>query len=76
MIFLNKGKVSKKIRRNEMKLFKNRCYNGGNHHKFEARYDSKLPATLKSCSFIAIEALKNKVYIKDVCVWCGKEIER
>ena len=62
-------------------IFKNRCYNGGNQHKFEARYDEdrSFPENITSARGMGdIEKLKNysKTYVKDVCVWCGKEIVR
>ena len=60
-------------------MFKNRCYNGGNKHKFEARYDEKDAgndiegkATVKEIRSLQFY----NIYVKDVCVWCGKEIKR
>ena len=59
-------------------LFKNRCYNGGKKHKLEPRYDEKP-------SGISIEGVSGfnprgilfyNLYVKDICVWCGKEIKR
>ena len=64
-------------------FFKNRCYNGGNHHKFEPRYDNQefMPtqyAKISADGEHMIRALKTyeKIYVKDVCVWCGKEIKK
>lgn len=45
-------------------MFDKKCINGGNKHKFEPRYDK------------VIEASFDKIYVRDVCVWCGKTIER
>ena len=63
---------------------KNRCYNGGNRHKFEARYEEqecKSGVELSDCSFRpSLNDLRKldilNVYIRDVCVWCGETIER
>ncbi len=68
-------------------FFEKRCTNGGNLHRFEPRYD-----VFKSRPYISntwglgasqayvdiIEASKEykSVYVKDLCVWCGKEIPR
>ena len=63
-------------------MFKNRCYNGGNHHNFQARWDERPNERLKSleCERTTMEALKTaliyKQYIRDICTWCGKVIER
>ena len=61
-------------------LFKNRCYNGGNQHNFEERYDEKeaFPDNILRVRGMSPESLKlkTKTYIKDVCVWCGKEIRK
>jgi len=66
---------------------KNRCYNGGELHKFEARYDvKKTPVTLSdnvlnSCFVTAIpEMIRNNIetdnkYRYDICVWCGKVVK-
>lgn len=65
-----------------MSLFlKNRCYNGGNKHNFQARYDeesliggfSKLNTTWTPEEIRSL--LFKNVYIKDICIWCGKEIK-
>jgi hypothetical protein len=69
-------------------LFKsNRCVDGGKEHKFEPRYDEKIqPQTVKIngesispndvIKIVDSYAIKDKKYVKDVCVWCGKEIKR
>lgn len=48
--------------------------------KFQARYDAKLPSALQAISVTlpieAIYAMKDRVYIRDVCTRCGKTIER
>lgn len=67
-----------------MMFFKSRCYNGGNKHDFKPRYDEQPLATLSLDSLQGtsdqIRAFRelyiHKVYIKDVCVWCGLEIIR
>ena len=60
-------------------LIENRCYKGGNQHNFEGRYDEKeaFPDNLNVRGMSpASFKLKTKTYIKDVCVWCGKEIKK
>ena len=63
-----------------MKLFKSRCYNGGQKHKFEPRYDEvqtngeiearrMSPKDYRSLMF-------HNVYLVDICVWCGKRVNR
>ena len=60
---------------------KDRCYNGGNKHKFEARY-TEIPSgnQISNAHGYTISELKKLMvtltYVKDVCVWCGKSIER
>ena len=62
-------------------MFRNKCYKGGNKHCFEPRYD-EVPHKTKS--FEAQRATPEQikrllvytVYVRDVCVWCGKTIER
>ena len=69
-------------RREIISIFRNsRCYNGGSQHKFEPRFDEKP-------SGIGVTKLKNmwsedirslliiNVYIHDICVWCGKTVEK
>jgi len=61
---------------------KDRCYNGGNRHNFQPRYEETPNIVLKSTNVrnMSPEQIKSilyqKVYIKDICVWCGKEIKR
>lgn len=45
---------------------------------FVPRYDSRLPASIEASwlSIAALEALKTKVYVGDVCTSCGKTIKR
>jgi len=54
----------------------NKCYNGGNKHNFEARYDEVPRKGQMSGESIAAYDLRAllyyKVYIKDICTWCGK----
>ena len=69
-------------------LFKsNKCCNGGTEHNFQPRYDRKSvqsPLNVNNWGFDSydleriLDASKNTEtkYIKDVCVWCGKEIPR
>lgn len=62
-----------------MKIFKSRCYNGGNQHKFSPRYD-EVPndCHIKGSSYYSNlrSILYYNVYVKDVCEWCGKEIKK
>jgi len=63
-----------------MILFKSRCYNGGNQHKFSPRYD-EVPheGHIKINSWDTDDFRKffyYNVYVKDVCEWCGKEIKK
>ena len=59
---------------------KHRCCNGGKLHKFEARYDEKEIISSMKMSRITPEDARRltiyEIYVKDVCVWCGKEIKR
>lgn len=69
-------------------LFKsNRCVDGGNCHNFQPRYDTKsepMKINVEGYGFDSydykriLDASRNNesVYIKDVCVWRGKEIKR
>lgn len=51
-------------------------------HKFEPRYDLGEPDTSRFVSFKAksttefFDGLKSKTYVRDVCVKCGKAIDR
>ena len=57
----------------------NKCLKG--IHKFHPRYD-EVPSgyELESASWCSAEAIRSlmirNVYIKDVCVRCGKEIKK
>lgn len=58
-----------------------RCPNGWfGFHRFEPRYDTKIPQTLLETGFEGtahtIEKVKDKTYVRDVCVHCGETIER
>ena len=67
---------------------KNRCYNGGNLHKFEARYSEKSEPCKIGCvefnqipffemsKVIESNTKKEKKYEHDICVWCGKIIKK
>jgi len=75
-----------------MKLFPSRCYNGGQQHRFEARYSGdsqgRWGADQTNALFWAdsddakvklAQALNNKTarqYQGDVCVWCGKVVNQ
>ena len=60
---------------------KDKCYNGGKRHKFEPRYD-EVPRKVQSfeADWITSSQMRSllvyTVYVRDVCVWCGKTIER
>jgi len=59
-----------------------KCYNGGKKHKFKPRYDENPSGfNYNHIRFDGItDELRNllviQVYIKDICVWCGKEIKK
>ena len=59
-----------------------KCYQGGDQHKFEPRYDEQPIKSVGDCSFkhCSVEEARSfffyKVYLYDICVWCGKKIER
>lgn len=62
-----------------MTFFKSRCYNGGNKHKFLARYDEiPHPRSIKTSGHISSEKMRNLLYYQkylfDICEWCGKKI--
>lgn len=64
-------------------MFKKYCFEGGNCHNFQPRYEEArfLPNNLESidnASSAIIDSFKeyHKIHIRDVCVYCGKEIER
>ncbi len=50
-----------------------------NQHQFEARYDIKMPGPAITPECVTAEvatALKETIYVRDVCITCGKTIER
>ena len=63
----------------------NRCYNGGNKHNFEARYDEK-PVDNLSIKRITGATTRDmydirkltiyQEYLFDICTWCGEKIKR
>ena len=56
-----------------------KCYNGGLKHNFKPRYDEKPSGYELSGRMAASEARKMmivEVYVKDICIWCGKEINK
>ena len=60
---------------------KDRCYNGGNRHKFKARYEEKpIPHKQFEMEGTSMSALRKLLiidsYVRDICVWCGKTIEK
>lgn len=46
-------------------------------HKFEPRYDYKLPDGLKLEKFDigVLDACRSKTYIHDICIKCGKTVK-
>lgn len=47
--------------------------------KWEGRYDTRFPPNLESMKgggASHIEALKERIYVRDICVRCGRTIER
>ena len=71
-----------RVRRVNKIFKKSRCYNGGNRHKFESRYDEEPNVEIiHQASRIRVggdirEVLVLNKYVKDVCIWCGKEIKK
>jgi hypothetical protein len=66
-----------------MTFFKSRCYNGGNKHRFEARYTEESWPTVKTLpggdyglgemeSIITASRHTVLTYHNDICIWCGK----
>lgn len=48
-------------------------------HKFEGRYSKAFPKEkfeMDGGSILALEALKNVTYERDICIRCGHTIER
>lgn len=61
---------------------RDKCYQGGNKHNFEARYDEE-PAgdiEIEGGSSGQMDSIKKmctkRKYVKDICTWCGEEIQR
>ena len=59
-----------------------KCFRGGKQHKFEPRYSEEDSNLVQQGIYLkriqpntAKELLKNKIYIYDICVWCGKIIK-
>lgn len=53
------------------------------NHNFQARHDEGMPRDIKSftCGLFQsqadiIESLKEKIYVLDICIKCGKTIQR
>lgn len=50
-------------------------------HNFEARYDEE-PSPMKDITGndafmkLVLEHAKKRTYVRDVCTWCGKTVER
>lgn len=61
-----------------------RCYKGGKEHRFEARYDERphpgCPEISAGWLGVSVEGARSlvyyRVYVRDVCVWCGETRER
>lgn len=49
-------------------------------HKFEPRYDRTLPKDLAEGGFegtrSTIEAVKDQIYVRDICVRCSETVEK
>jgi len=64
-----------------MKLFKNRCYNGGTKHNFQPRYSEKDRSDITKLkgqfedSEEARRFITLKIYVCDICEWCGERIK-
>ncbi len=64
-------------------MFEKKCSQGGTHHNFQPRYDEAPNPQMDNLVRIRTQdggAFRNlmimEVYVKDVCQWCGKTIER
>lgn len=71
---------------------RSRCYNGGNKHKFESRFNKSIPiidkqlATALAAHFPQLDPyvginnmlynMASMEYVYDICVWCGKTIRK
>jgi len=64
-------------------MFKSKCYQGGNRHKFEPRFTEEPNSSLyeghmkaKGFGLDELQTLLSlKVYLFDICEWCGKKIK-
>ncbi len=58
----------------------NKCYNGGNKHKFEARYNELPNNNIRDIPYSEDDDVRSMLYYKeyvyDICTWCGKVIEK
>ena len=60
-----------------MKIFKSRCYNGGNKHKYSPRFTSKPNSNIKfkTVWYLSADDFKKILYyteyLYDICEWCG-----
>ena len=75
-----KKKLKEELNKNKSKgFFKNRCYNGGNKHKFSSRY-SEQPRNIdiSNAGGMTVYDVKRLTiyneYKGDVCEWCGKVV--
>ena len=66
-----------------MSLFTKKCFNGGNKHNFKPRYSNcfgevgkGVVSRIESMKGDYFSSLKEDVYERDVCTWCGKTIEK
>jgi hypothetical protein len=64
-------------------MFRSRCYNGGQKHNFEERYESRFPPGFNGIGHYKggdligyVESHKEQIYVRDICLWCGKTVER
>jgi len=56
---------------------KNKCEKKG--HKYKPRYDKKFPhglTNIRGYDDGTINALKEIIYVRDICVRCGETVER
>lgn len=61
-----------------------KCYKGGSKHKFKPRYEEhdirsdfvdRMSVRTPNVNDLR-KVLLREVYVRDVCEWCGKTIER
>lgn len=69
------------MRKDRIMFLKNRCYNGGQQHKFEPRYtEMDREKNIEVSNYLTEEGFRHlltlQVYVRDICVWCGKTIEK